>query len=265
MSSGGLETEMGDFAVAAESCESDITENKEAPCGTDDSGKERESPHEDDVMSEVASTGHQRKGETEASPGIDSVQVKEEEEDQEEEHEERARPGKRKSGGMAKALVRHSIWTASSQGPTHAESSNQEPPKRQRTTSASGTTELRGGGGAAATHKTASLSTRATTGHNGPGQFCQEDGCTRRRRFGKAGTKKAELCSQHAEPDMVNVVTKPCGHPGCTKKPSYGKSGTKKAEFCSQHAELDMINVVQKTCGHLGCTKRASFGRAGRR
>ncbi|CAN0109586.1 unnamed protein product, partial [Ectocarpus sp. 12 AP-2014] len=36
-------------------------------------------------------------------------------------------------------------------------------------------------------------STRATTRHIGPGRCCQEDGCTRRPRYGIAGINKADL------------------------------------------------------------------------
>ncbi|CAM9969347.1 unnamed protein product [Ectocarpus sp. 12 AP-2014] len=54
---------------------------------------------------------------------------------------------------MAKALLRHSIWTASSREPNQAESFKQEPSNRQQMTSASGTKELCGGGGAAAAHQ----------------------------------------------------------------------------------------------------------------
>ncbi|CBJ28213.1 expressed unknown protein [Ectocarpus siliculosus] len=59
-----------------------------------------------------------------ATPGVDGRLVKEEEEEeqeQEEGHEERATPGERKFGDMAKALQRHSVWTAASGHPYHAE------------------------------------------------------------------------------------------------------------------------------------------------
>lgn len=60
-------------ASVMQSCESVIAEDKEAPCSTEDRGEERESSHDDDAVSEVASTGQQRKGE--AQVGIPRCQV----------------------------------------------------------------------------------------------------------------------------------------------------------------------------------------------
>ncbi|CAN0068487.1 unnamed protein product [Ectocarpus sp. 6 AP-2014] len=104
-------------------------------------------------------------------------------------------------------------------------------------------------------------STRATTRHIGPGRCCQEDGCTRRPRFGIAGIHKADFCSRHAESDMVDFVKQRCGHPDCTNGASFCRAGSKR-EFCSQHARKGMINLAQRCCGHPGCTKIPSIGAA---
>ena len=62
---------------------------------------------------------------------------------------------------------------------------------------------------------------------------------------------------------MVDEASKRCGHQGCTKQPSYGVEGTKKAELCSQHAAEGMVNVKRGRWGHKGCNKWPSFGVAG--
>ncbi|CAM9265496.1 unnamed protein product, partial [Ectocarpus sp. 12 AP-2014] len=72
-----------------------------------------------------------------ATPGVDGMAVKEEEHE-EQQHEEEARPGKRKFGGIAQALRRHTGWTA---GSPHAESTTRGPSKRQRKDSTSRTNE----------------------------------------------------------------------------------------------------------------------------
>ncbi|CAN0340444.1 unnamed protein product, partial [Ectocarpus sp. 8 AP-2014] len=173
-----------------------------------------------------------------------------------------ARPGRRKFGGIAKALRRHTGWPA---GSPHAESTTRGPSKRQRKDSTPRTNERRGGGDAAATHETAIVldhglhrtllqSTRMTARRNGQKRSCcQELDCTTRPSFGEYGSKKAEFCSKHSKPAMVNVVDKKCCHPECLKYPSYGTDGSKKAEFCAKHAKPAMVNVVDKRCGHSGC------------
>ncbi|CAM9925660.1 unnamed protein product [Ectocarpus fasciculatus] len=193
--------------------------------------------------------------------GTDDIQVKEEEDEQEDGQEKRVRletrRGKRKAWSMAKALRRHSIWKAGNGQPDHDESPTRALSKRQRNTSAAGTTGSR----RVETHKTAS---RTTARYHGQGQrCCQEHGCTTRPSYGKAGSKKAEFCSQHAMPGMIHVFCKKCGHPGCMKHPSYGKAGSKKPEFCAQHAQKGMVDVVSKRCSHPGCTKVPSYGKSG--
>lgn len=77
------------------------------------------------------------------------------------------------------------------------------------------------------------------------------------------GTKRAELCAQHAKEGMVDVINKRCGHRGCNKPPSHRVEGTKKAElYAWQHAREGMVDVVSKRwCAHhRGCSARPHFG-----
>eukprot|EP00903_Cladosiphon_okamuranus_P018710 g17223.t1 len=46
----------------------------------------------------------------------------------------------------------------------------------------------------------------------------------------------------------------------CTKQPSYGRAGGK-AEVCAEHAEDEMVDVLKKKCGHGGCDKLPSYGK----
>ena len=60
--------------------------------------------------------------------------------------------------------------------------------------------------------------------------------------FGMAGSKKVEMCSQHALDDMVDVASKTCSHPNCPNGPSYG---SKETEMCTDHAMDEMFNEVR--------------------
>ncbi len=61
---------------------------------------------------------------------------------------------------------------------------------------------------------------------------------------------------------MVDVRSKRCSHPNCSKRPSYGMAGSKKADMCAEHALDGMVNVLHKKsrCGHPSCSKRPSYG-----
>ena len=44
-------------------------------------------------------------------------------------------------------------------------------------------------------------------------------------------------------------------HPACSKQPSFGVAGTKKRELCREHAMEGMVNlnnINSKRCGHPG-------------
>ena len=69
---------------------------------------------------------------------------------------------------------------------------------------------------------------------------CHHDGCTKWASFGMEGTKKAELCSDHASEGMVDVSSKRCGHPGCTKGANgNGESRQKEQVLARKHLLRD--------------------------
>lgn len=43
-----------------------------------------------------------------------------------------------------------------------------------------------------------------------------------------------------------------CSRQGCSKKAGYGVEGAAKAELCCDHAEQGMVNLIYK-CAHPGC------------
>lgn len=85
--------------------------------------------------------------------------------------------------------------------------------------------------------------------------------CNKHVIHGVGGTKKAELCAQHAGEGMVSMKSKTCGHRGCTKRPLYGVEGTTKAELCAHHAGEGMVDVVYKRW--LSAVHQASDARRG--
>ena len=90
---------------------------------------------------------------------------------------------------------------------------------------------------------------------------CRQRGCTKTPSFGVAGTKKREVCREHATEGMVDLIKKKCIHHDCTKIPSFGVEGTKKVEFCRGHAKEGMTDLrSRKKCAHHDCTKQPSFG-----
>lgn len=84
---------------------------------------------------------------------------------------------------------------------------------------------------------------------------CAYPGCLKTPSYGDEGSKKAQFCSPHARPGMLNIVTKRCGRPACVKAARFGVQGSKKPEFCTSHAMAGMIDLVGKRCGHQGCLK----------
>ncbi|CAB1121443.1 unnamed protein product [Ectocarpus sp. CCAP 1310/34] len=124
-------------------------------------------------------------------------------------------------------------------------------------------------------------SSRTSARYRGQGRrCCQENCCAKRPSYGEAHGKKAEFCSQHMQPGMVNVVSKRCGHPGmrngawsqfvvggatiqAARNPRrMGKTAARR-EFCSQHAKPGMTNIMTKRCGHPGCIKHRTYGKDG--
>ncbi|CAM9478074.1 unnamed protein product, partial [Ectocarpus sp. 6 AP-2014] len=152
MSSAGLDTKLGRVTMTVKREESGPPEGEEeeycTPHGTEEGA--------DSGVSDVGCTDEERHGKGEVIAGRVDIPVKEEDEEKEQDEEEKARPGKRKLGGVSKAGRRCSVRPASSRQPNHAESPKTAPSKRQWKASAPGAKEQRGGGGTAATHTTAS-------------------------------------------------------------------------------------------------------------
>lgn len=97
-------------------------------------------------------------------------------------------------------------------------------------------------------------------------QKCPEDDKKRARYGYRNGI--SECCSQHKEPDMINLSQKLCNFVDedgteCCKKASFNIFG-EKAELCTQHKTEDMINVTIRLCSGIDedgiqCTTRPSF------
>jgi len=60
---------------------------------------------------------------------------------------------------------------------------------------------------------------------------------------------------------MVDEVNKRCGHPSCSKLPSLGMAGTKRREMCTEHALDGMVSV--KRCCHPNCLKLPLYASSG--
>ena len=61
------------------------------------------------------------------------------------------------------------------------------------------------------------------------------------------GTKKAEICAQHAKDGMVGVGNRSRGGRGCSTHPftvrrARNQDGTKKRGYCNQHAKPGMVS-----------------------
>lgn len=90
---------------------------------------------------------------------------------------------------------------------------------------------------------------------------CSPYGGSKRPSFGTDdGSTKAELCSQYAKTDMVNMSRKRRTQCYCTKQAKYRvDDGKKKAEFWFQHALARVVHVRSKRCAHQSWTKGASL------
>ncbi|CAN0223315.1 unnamed protein product [Ascophyllum nodosum] len=60
----------------------------------------------------------------------------------------------------------------------------------------------------------------------------------KRASFGMASTNKAKNFAQHAPNGMVDACSRKCRTEDCGKKPSFGRAKTRMAEYCAQHARL---------------------------
>ncbi|CAM9640610.1 unnamed protein product, partial [Ectocarpus sp. 12 AP-2014] len=158
MPSAGLDAKVGGVTVTVKRAESDVSDGEEednsTPQGTEDGA--------DNEVSEVGFTDQEKQGRGEVVAGEVDILMKEEEE--EEEHKEKAWPGKRKFGGISKAVRRYSVRSANSRQPNHAESPKAAPSKLQRKAAALGTKEQHGDGVTAATRTTPSRITGRSHG-----------------------------------------------------------------------------------------------------
>lgn len=97
-------------------------------------------------------------------------------------------------------------------------------------------------------------------------KWCCRQGCTKKSRYGIAGSKVAQFCALDAEEGMVSVYSKNrkrCCRQDCNKQPSYGLEGSKVALFCAPHAEEGMVGIYKhnhRSCACQGCTKQPSYG-----
>ena len=96
---------------------------------------------------------------------------------------------------------------------------------------------------------------------------CKFKPCSKYAYFGQAGTKIAEFCASHKDPNYVNVLARKCIYDGgCNTQPYYGISGTKTALFCLSHKDNLHVDVVSKKCIHdSGCLAVARYGKNGTR
>ncbi|CAM9921250.1 unnamed protein product, partial [Discosporangium mesarthrocarpum] len=81
-----------------------------------------------------------------------------------------------------------------------------------------------------------------------PRQICLEEGCSKSPSFGMPGGR-AEYCSVHKAPGMMNVrVTPKCETPDCMKTAKLGYRGCK-PQFCHEHSLEGMVTVRANTQG----------------
>eukprot|EP00903_Cladosiphon_okamuranus_P013112 g12230.t1 len=81
------------------------------------------------------------------------------------------------------------------------------------------------------------------------GGGCVHPGCPKQSKYGLEGAK-AEYCSQHALPGMVDIYRPKCGRPGCAKYPSFGAEGMvginrRREVYCKQHAKEGMVSLKE--------------------
>lgn len=55
--------------------------------------------------------------------------------------------------------------------------------------------------------------------------------------------EKAQFCSMHKKPGMVDVHNKRCEAHGCQKHPTYGLANGR-AKFCTKHKAPEMVSMI---------------------
>jgi hypothetical protein len=90
-------------------------------------------------------------------------------------------------------------------------------------------------------------------------QQCNFTGCTSQCVFGLLGGK-AERCSKHREPNMVDVKNLRCLYEACPKYPVFANEGEKKGQYCKDHKQPSMVDVRNARCLYEGCKVQPTFG-----
>lgn len=73
---------------------------------------------------------------------------------------------------------------------------------------------------------------------------CTQEGCTNVPSWGYAGHRPT-LCSEHAAPNMVEVVPLCCRHTDCTSRRTFGYDGAA-AQFCATHKLDGMVDLMKR-------------------
>jgi hypothetical protein len=84
--------------------------------------------------------------------------------------------------------------------------------------------------------------------------FCH---CGKRALYNVLG-QKAQFCSAHKTPDMMNVDKKRCAFKDCLTRPSFGVKGGK-CQFCARHKADGMIDLLNDACEYDECSKQPIF------
>jgi len=96
-------------------------------------------------------------------------------------------------------------------------------------------------------------------------RYCQEINCGKLASFGYNGDEEYSFCSDHKEPDMINLRTDKC--PTCkligVDRCAYFGFKGKPERFCCEHKIPGMINLGTKKCITFGCKTMAGFGPEG--
>ncbi|MHB2029508.1 MAG: hypothetical protein ACYCPT_11915 [Acidimicrobiales bacterium] len=87
--------------------------------------------------------------------------------------------------------------------------------------------------------------------------YCLIAECKKIAAFNKPGLSPIR-CSNHAEPDMINVLYKHCCIPNCVRTATHNICGAKKL-YCGKHSTPNMAYLHYKFCEQTDCYKTATF------
>lgn len=89
--------------------------------------------------------------------------------------------------------------------------------------------------------------------------ICQNNRCCKRAYFNFEGETKAIYCSEHKEPNMVDIKHKRCKHSGCNTRAWCGIPG-KQPSSCAVHKTEGMLKHPRSGCKINKCKKLALYG-----